>query len=692
MSTINHLLNSKTHRRNRKKCIDLFVLCLQSASHRIFLDGHSADWAIDYFRRFLGDDHQFIKLENIHKPRRASVEFVLGSISFQGKERKSDYSKLTRAILSGRRIGVICDSQKHLESLENLLESIGRQGIRIDSKTLADKDHPAIDFVKDCDKFIRENEPDYILISPSFAEGGDISVRGYFTDVYGLFHGVLGVDSLRQFMGRFRDPDIKFHVWCREYGFKQNSVYNSQFKDTVSRQIGEFLKLDVQAIAEGRETLSEQLIKQIEEAKDDPHLDAWSRLQAIDNYEKSNLRQAFKEMLIADGYHVTDTYLGSDEDASNQLKFARREIEEAEARAIFTAEDITTQEAEALSRDFSATWEQRCSIRRGAILDKLLGIESSPIWSEDFILEFFVRDRERVAAAETLYYFQNQAEATEYQQNLWAAIALGGDRFLPDIRSRRATIAALNYLKIPELLGGEQTIFSAADLGELNRLGKHKRAKVALGFQPGKDAVKYAQKILRVIGADLVYSHRGTDGVRYYRLTQPLQDSDPQIAEALTEIYHRIDIRHREFQARIEAFESESDWEKLMKKLESENHPQIPSTQAIDQPPDHAFELRSDRNLVEMEVNKIEADPPPETPPPDPAQPQKINWPDYHIEIKKGSDWLGSHLIERYEGSIAIVRKLTNYMGRVIQSQPFIVPVEDIRQATAPDWWAFIPS
>ena len=685
MSTINHLLNSKTHRKNRKKCIELFVTCLQSASHRIFLDGHSADWAIDYFRRFLGDDHPFIKLENIHKPRRASVEFVLGSLDSKGKEKKSDYSKLTRAILSGRKIGVICDSQKHLESLEKILESMGKSGIRVDSKTLADKDHPAIDFVKNCDKWIRKNEPDYVLISPSFAEGGDISIRGYFTDVYALFHGVLGVDSLRQFMGRFRDPEILFHVWCREYGFKQSSVYSSQFKDTISRRIGEFLNLDVAAIAEGRETLLEQLTKQIEQSKDDPHIEAWARLQAIDNYEKSNLREAFKEMLIKDGYSLRETYLGSDEGAANELKLARHDVEYAEAEAIFKAEDITTQEAEALSRDFSATWEQRCSIRRRAILDKLPDIESSQIWSVEFILEFFVRDRTMVAAAEMLYYFRNPDESIDYQKNLWAAIALGGDSFLPDIRSRRATLSALNYLKIPELLRGEQTIFSASDLSEFIRLGKHKKVKTALGFQPGKDAVKYAQKVLRIIGADLAYSHRGTNGIRFYKLKQPLENSDPQIATALAEIYYRIDIRHREIQARIEASEHESEWEKLVKKLESENHPETPSIQAIDQPPDHAFNHRCDRNLAEMDVQINES-------PPEDPEPQKINWPDFHIErYHPRMGWVKSYFVERYEGAVAIIRSWQNWMGQVFQSQPIEVPIEDVRRSPAPDWWSILP-
>ncbi|MEL7039240.1 MAG: bifunctional DNA primase/polymerase [Cyanobacteria bacterium J06592_8] len=503
MSTIKHLLLSKTHRKNRKEYIDLFVSCLTSASRRIFLDGHSADWAIDYLKRFLGEGHPFIQLENLHKPSRPTVEFLTGAcvpaqhfngdfknpdfvvmkidtelgndwninsqspasphsafveapiygdfnwLSDKAKVNINDYSQLTEAIFSSSKFGVISDSQRELEALEKTLQSLGLQGLRVDSKTIAEEYHPARSFLENSDRWIFNNQPDYLLISPTFAEGGDISIRGYFKDLFALFHGVLGVDALRQFLGRFRDPAIRFHVWCKEYGLK-SSIFNSYFAQTVTRQLEDFLRQDAESIAEGKAEFLQAFSQSIDGLTDDPHYQAWGQLQSIENYEKSHLRDCLKQMLISDGYQVKEVILETDIEAKTQLKQAKQQVDLQTAADIFFAVDISTEEAEELAAQWACTWADRCAIRHRAILDRLPGIEKTVFWCVDFVLEMFVKNRRLVTAMETYYLLNNPEDARDKQRNLWAGLALGGERFLADVRSQHQTIEALRYLNIPQ--------------------------------------------------------------------------------------------------------------------------------------------------------------------------------------------------------------------------------------------------
>ena len=602
MPTISHLLLSKTHKRNRKKCIDLFTTCLRTTSRRIFLDGHAADHAVDYLQNLLGADHPIIKLENLYKPERPNVNFLLGTREDDEPEDKintNDYSPIIKAIYASRRFGVISDSQTLLEGLETDLKASGLVGIRADSKTLSDELHPARDFVKDCKKWINENKPDYILISPSLNAGIDIPNRGYFKNVYGLFFGVIGTDQQRQFPVRFRDPSIQHHFWCRTHGFK-NNLFTSPFSTTIQAKLNEYLRRDIKSIAE-RQAISDRLLAELDELETNPHVQQWSKLVAIDNYEKANLRACFREMLDIDGYHVTDFVLAPCQASKKALASAKEDVLLRHAEMIFNARDITSEEAEAIMASMCAKEEDQCAAKRRGILDKLPGIENTAIWSVDFILEMFVKDRQKVQALEKCYYLNNPEDAKSKQQNLWAHIALNGDIFLPDVNSDHLFSKALYYLGIPDLLNGEQVEFTAEDFKSLVKRASHKKVVTALGFKPGEDAIKYVQKLLKLVGARLVSIRRSRkDGLaRIYRLVTPCQpnpleknDHDSKLAAYSMAVYRGIDIRHREMQARIEASEKVAAWDEFLSYFSpeifgSEKTPQSHTGGGVEGDPDH---------------------------------------------------------------------------------------------------------
>lgn len=576
MTVVNHLVTSSTHKKNRKECMGRFTECLKRGNWRIFLDAHVSDWVIDdYIQRLIGQ-HQIIKFENLHKPIRPKVEFLIGCEGIKSIK-PNDNSAFIPAIISAPKLGLINDSQIACESYEELLKSVGKRGIRIDSKTVADKKHPAKAFLSNPDKWINEFQPDYVILSPSAQCGIDISIRGYFTDVFSLFTGVLSTDAQIQFIGRFRDPAIKHHVFCPEYTRKNQEQFNSPFASTVKKSVNEFLIQDAQSIADNRDDLFNQLNQIIIDNQDDPHHDAWAILKSQENYEKSNLRECLLESLIESGYEVKTTVLETNKGSKVLLNETKEQVKRNNCDDYFHSKDITWLEAQQIATNWDASWPERCSVIKASILDRLPGIERHPLWSPDFIYELFYGNRQTISSCEMNYLLNNPEDAKRHQQNLWAAVALGGDKFLPDIRSRHQIITALSELGINTFLDPARNwCNSSPELLELVRRGKRKKIRTALGFTPGKDPIKYLGRLLKLVGFDLALKKQkrlnGSENPsRFYGIDQ-VKVNDP-IRLAVSEA---VRLRYSDESARAEF--KVSKWDEFLEKIRPEK---IPVTTAI---------------------------------------------------------------------------------------------------------------
>ena len=179
--------------------------------------------------------------------------------------------------------------------MENLLLEQGRQGIRIDSKTIGDE--RVKEFLKDPDKWITENAPEYLLGSPSIESGLDISIKEYFTEHFAFFFGQLDIDSCRQMLGRIRDSSVPKFIWCKKFilpeDFNPRSSNVEKIQADRARNLMSELHFTLDSIESPEAKIAR--IQQIYQSNLDPHTNAADTIRAIRNHEFANYRACLKD-------------------------------------------------------------------------------------------------------------------------------------------------------------------------------------------------------------------------------------------------------------------------------------------------------------------------------------------------------------------------------------------------------------
>ncbi|MGK7918139.1 MAG: hypothetical protein AB4038_21815, partial [Prochloraceae cyanobacterium] len=188
------------------------------------------------------------------------------------------------------------------------------------------------------------------------------------------------------------------------------------------------------------------------------------------------------------------------------------------SRDIFKASDKSPEEVQELLAKFDATWDERCEIIKAGYKDRLPGIEDSTVWSQELIY-LFRKHRDFISQSELYYFLYHPEHIEEQQQELWGYLALGGMKFLGDVRSRHLKIKALEKLNIKYFLESDR-LWTCHDPEIKQLLTKARRSKsisAALGITPGKDAIKYLKQVLNLIGYEVRLERREAAGNRYYK-------------------------------------------------------------------------------------------------------------------------------------------------------------------------------
>jgi hypothetical protein len=199
------------------------------------------------------------------------------------------------------------------------------------------------------------------------------------------------------------------------------------------------------------------------------------------------------------------------------------------------------------------------------------------LWSPEFIYELFYGNRQMIGSCELNHLLSWPEDAERHQQNLWASVALGGDKFLPDIRSRNQIIMALNELEIPKFLDPALTWHSSSpEILELVRRGRRKKIKTALGFSPGEDSIKYLKRLLKLVGRDLSCRNRkrvngSENATRFYGIAEDKLNNPIRLA-----VMEAVSLRYSDESARAEM--RSSKWEEF---LEKNKPPEMPETPTI---------------------------------------------------------------------------------------------------------------
>jgi hypothetical protein len=571
MAVILHALMGKTDiRRYRRRALQFLQEALKRAGRIFLLDGMLADAVVDYIAKLAGS-RKVVKVQNLHSPPSWDVTFLTGTVE-EGegelKRHSNDRSPLVDALRDAPNPIIAVDSQVTAAAFEKILNEQGREGIRIDSTTVTDE--TVRDFLRYPDQWIKANQPDYVIYSPSAQDGIDISIQDYFTHQFCFFFGVLTTDAQVQMIGRVRDSKVKRLVWCREFGHNDTEDTRSPFTGTVKRANEEFLVQDALDAIEGHSDASEVLpiLQELAASrKDDPHEEMWSQLKATFNYEKSNLRECLLEKLVENRHKVETTDLSQIEAAKQLEKRVKDEVRDEYSADIYNAEEISSSEIDEYS--FSGDYDKQCAVKKAIVKQRLPGIEKHSIWTQDFIRLVQFDNRNFTRQQERFWLLQHPEVARQEQQEKWNRLIRGFQHKF-DLKSDRARVKALLELDIMHLINSDaEWSKDSPELVELLERSRDKKIYTALGIHPGKsDPTRWLRRLLDLIGIKLKSRQVRSDGVptRYYRIDREAMVQPERVAALAC-----LDTRWRDY---VTGVRPAPRFDEVKQHSEKTSHPQ----------------------------------------------------------------------------------------------------------------------
>lgn len=565
-SVVKHLLHSSTVK-NRDKIISLFSEAIRRARQVICLDGLMADWVVDYLHS-LAPEKQIIRAENTYLGEKPRLNFLLGTAGIDKKIKVNDRSPWLKYLLEDSPMPAVCsDSQVMIEALDELLSAKGLKVLRVDSKTVPEQ--YVKDFLLNCDAYIEQHRPDVLLYTPSAESGVDVSIPNHFTHHFAFFFGVLDIDGILQMIGRIRDNITKF-VWCKSFVADDEKQHSSSpFTETIANSINELLIGDISTSLDDNwiDKVGNHLKTVIANSLDQ-NFRTSCIIKSVQNFEKSNLRECLKEVLVESGYKVVDCTLDAHEESGKKAKEATEQVKRKNCTDIFNAEKVAPELVDELK--FDATWEERCKVIQAKLRERLPGIEESEVWTEDFIYLVRYDDRNFISNLENYWLFTHPEVAKrQSQENLhWMARRL--HTFVGNVRSRWARIHALLEMSFDRFLSPEKEWSNdSPELIALVELGK--KYSNPLGKHPGKSTpVQFLGNLLGLFGLRMK-SRKDSEGKRWYRLDQEVIN-DPIRQQVLTCI-----------EAKLTQPKEEIDWEAAINEahgISADNKPQTQSEQA----------------------------------------------------------------------------------------------------------------
>lgn len=531
-STIKHLLVGSTIFKRRSLIVNKLVEAVRRAKYIIVLDGNLKDSDFEYLQKLSGIQ-KYRKILNEYDGTKREIDFCLGSIDSKG-EHPNDYRSLTEWIFRNHnRLGIISDAQKECEAIHRKLIDKGLDDkyiIRIDSKTVTEDF--AKEFLKDPVKYIKDNRIRIVILSPSAESGLDINLKNYFTDLY-FFRFHIDTETALQMLNRFRDPEIKWHIWSKTYLSLQDEGFNSPFARKVYQEILEFVDRDLELLSDKAAIAKLKAI--IKDNTDKTHLEAIAKINSLLNYDRANLRDTLLEELERQGHSIRKGWIEKEE---SNLKEYRQQILKETAEIIYNAEDIDIKEAEEISNSWTANWKDKCKAEKSLLVNKILpGITDSPIWSPQLI-EKIKSDRYMIRRLGLRYLYERPDIARKIQEEKWDRLleAANPNFFPSDWRSPLLIIQTLKDVGLDTILdpyriwdGTESELTDTCNLA-----GYYKR-RCFFGKQGALSKIQFInRRILSYVGYKFARKRRRVDG----ELITEYQ---------LQDLYHTLEIDGKSF-------------------------------------------------------------------------------------------------------------------------------------------------
>jgi hypothetical protein len=375
-SIISHLLLSETNVGIfREKVKQKFVEALNRSAMVVCLDGHLTDKTIQYLQGLIINPKKLIKVKNNYKGNRGKAIFYKGAKSGDKFNTRKYDDFINQALNNKNRIVIGADSQKKLEALDKILQEGGKKTLRYDSTA-----HGTwlIEFLKDPKEYLIKNQIDVFLYSPSGDAGLNIDIKGYFTDLYFLFMGVLTTSSQLQMLGRIRDPQATIHIYCTPQGLPGNSIGKEVLPNKIIEYALEYVRECAKASLKGesKDDLALDLSQKLISLSDDKHFEHECFLKGIEQHERTNLRQCLRIALEKSGYQVQEKWTTGNSQCE-QVKNVCQEIAIEKSEKMYSLPTLTPEETESKARELDLSPDDKLAVSKSRLIRRLPGIENA---------------------------------------------------------------------------------------------------------------------------------------------------------------------------------------------------------------------------------------------------------------------------------------------------------------------------
>jgi hypothetical protein len=516
-SQMHHLFFSKTLEGKRYEILERFLYIIQVSSGIIAFDGHLFNGIPNLFRKIC-PTKTVECISNEFVIERPKINFLEGTINNQKikPNDKSPWLRHAKDTIRTAPISMASDSRIFLKSVAEILNGLGKKGLLITSETINKLE--VREFLKDPDKWILENKPDYLFYSPSAESGLNVPIKDYFKAFYAFYFGVLGVDAQRQMLMRIRDINCPRWVWLRSHSIvTENSFkYNYTSPEVIGRLIEESNLLDVGNIGDILEDLKVKV-----ESFAAPIIELVNEYKTIAEYERIAFRECFLEAVTNDGYEVERFTPETDEETKQELKLKTKAIKDRESLEIFNASDKFIGQGKIILGE-KATDDDRRAAKKAEIVNLLPTINEDPVWSPEFI-RFINFERFGITSQRRRYLMATNLDLSRRLANKRYANYVHRAGFCPwDMKFEYAQAKAIASSGILELIE-ERVHRLTADHPLIQKIVQNcKKTSIhrALGRFPGKDPIKFVLWLLGLLGYKTKYQSIKSNGkvIREYFL------------------------------------------------------------------------------------------------------------------------------------------------------------------------------
>ncbi|MGL5194513.1 MAG: plasmid replication protein, CyRepA1 family, partial [Chroococcales cyanobacterium] len=486
--------------------VDKFIHALATCKGIIALDGFMTDWCINLLAAFA--PHLEIQKCELKKVVKEHINWHQGCFDSEGKINSKDFSSLLAvlqdALESGENVAIAADSQRQAEALDVLGTNLGFETERIDSKTTPNPETKKL--LAKPNEYIRANKPRLLIYTGACESGFDVDILDYFHLQICLFAGVIEADKLCQMIYRIRHVKER-HVWCSPHGIGNDSFEGVNANHLKRNILNHCLQDFMDAGFDGR-----SLTVTFDRPQD------LCALQVLDraNHEHRYLAESLKRLLILRGVTITESAAESIPHLKAENSEIKNQIKVTEAKQIFDAIDLTDREADSISSNIGANWQDRCAAMKHSLKRQLKGIENDPVWSWEFI--HFVRSQERgiITQCKRWIMLANDAIALPLHRHQWQQ-AMDYGVNLWGWRSDRAIVLAIKELGLLEL-PDTFTAISPEVATLIEKWNSSPAIKARLKRSSGKDPIKAIGWLCQKIGLR-VGAKKTVNGTRFYSIS-----------------------------------------------------------------------------------------------------------------------------------------------------------------------------